>query len=175
MTSPKRSFAMSAVVLAAFALAGTTGLCAEETSSVDYQKVADGARWGFLDAADNPLFCMRRAGTDYDVWLIRETKDRHALTIKIVKNDQPVYEWKGHEHSVYHNTPAVEMLISSEAEVNAKTNKGATPLDMAIQGAWAIADDVKPYRSKHHRTAVLWLIDTDESEYSVGYFPASSP
>jgi len=101
MTSLKRRFAMLSVVLAAFALAGTTGLCAEDTSSVDYQKVADGARWGFSDAADNPLFCMRRAGTDYDVWLLREAKNRHALTIKIIKNDRPVYQWKGHKHSVF--------------------------------------------------------------------------
>jgi len=102
MTSLKRRFAMSSVVLAVFALAGTTGLCAEDTSSVDYQKVADGARWGFLDAADNPLFCMhQQTGTDYDVWLLREAKDQHVLTIKIIKNDRPVYQWKGHRHSVF--------------------------------------------------------------------------
>ena len=101
MTSLKRRFAVCSVVLAAFALAGTTGLCAEDTSSVDYQKVADGARWGFSDAADNPLFCMRRAGTDYDVWIIRQAKDRHALTIKIIKDDRAVYQWKGHKHSVF--------------------------------------------------------------------------
>ena len=102
MTSLKRRFAMSSVVLAVFALAGTTALCAEDTSSVDYQKVADGAPWRFSDAAANPLFCMwRRAGPDYDVWLIREAKDQHALTIKIIKDDRPVYQWKGHKHSVF--------------------------------------------------------------------------
>jgi len=102
MTSLKRRFAMAAVVLAAFALAGTTGLCAGGTSSIDYQKVADGARWGFLDEADNPLFCMfQQTGTDYDVSLIREAKGRHALTIKVIKNDRPVYQWKGHRHSVF--------------------------------------------------------------------------
>jgi len=42
MTSLKRGFAMSSVVLAVFALAGTTGLCAEGASSVDHQKVAGG-------------------------------------------------------------------------------------------------------------------------------------
>ncbi|MBC8867858.1 MAG: ankyrin repeat domain-containing protein [Planctomycetes bacterium] len=80
-----------------------------------------------------------------------------------------------HFAAMYHNTPAVEMLTSSEAEVNAKTNKGSTPLDMAIQGPSAIADDVEPYRSKHHRAAVSLLLDTYEAEYPVDYFPASSP
>ncbi|HUT12403.1 MAG TPA: hypothetical protein VMY42_18030 [Thermoguttaceae bacterium] len=102
MTSLKRRFAMSSIVLAAFALAGITGLCAEDTSSVDYQKLADGAPWRFSDAAANPLFCMwRHAGPDYDVWLIREAKDHHALTIKIIKDDRPAYQWKGHELSVF--------------------------------------------------------------------------
>ena len=35
MTSLKRRFAMSSVTLATFVLAGTTGLCAEDTSSID--------------------------------------------------------------------------------------------------------------------------------------------
>ena len=102
MTRLKRCFAMSSVTLVTFALAGTLGLCAEDTSSVDYQKLADGAPWRFSDAAANPLFCMwRHAGPDYDVWLIREAKDQHALTIKIIKDDRPVYQWKGHKHSVF--------------------------------------------------------------------------
>ena len=102
MTSLKRRFAMSSVALAAFALAGTIGLCAEGTSSIDYQKTADRAQWSFTDAWANPLSCMcRLAGTDYDVWLIRETKDRHALTINFIKDDRPAYQWKGHKHSVF--------------------------------------------------------------------------
>jgi hypothetical protein len=101
MTRLKRRFAMSSIALTAFALAGTTGLCAEGASSIDYQKVAEGARWSFADEAANPLFCMyHQAGADYDVWLIRTAKDR-LLTIKIIKNDRPVYQWKGHKHSVF--------------------------------------------------------------------------
>ncbi|HUT12584.1 MAG TPA: HEAT repeat domain-containing protein [Thermoguttaceae bacterium] len=65
MASLRRRFAMSSVVLVAFALAGTTGLCAEDTSSIDYQKVAESERRGFSDAADNPLFCMcQQTGND---------------------------------------------------------------------------------------------------------------
>ena len=47
MTSLNRRFAMFSVVLAAFALAGTTGLWAEDASSVDYHKPNEkGRRWG---------------------------------------------------------------------------------------------------------------------------------
>ena len=101
MTSLKRRFALSAVALAAFALAGTTGLCAEDKLSFDYQVLADRSRWGFRDEADNPLGCRRQLTGTYDLWLICRAEDLYALTIKIVKNDRPVYEWKGHEHSVF--------------------------------------------------------------------------
>ena len=102
MSNLKRRFELSAVALAAFVLAGTIGLHAEDKLSCDYQVFAERARWDFSDEADNPLFCMfQQTGTDCDVRLIREAKDQHALTIKIIRNDRMVYQWKGHRHSVF--------------------------------------------------------------------------
>lgn len=58
MSSLKPRFAMSSVVLAAFALAGATGLCAEDISSVDYQKAAERTRLDSTDAAGKRLSRM---------------------------------------------------------------------------------------------------------------------
>ncbi len=74
---------------------------ANAKDSIDYQKLADGARWGWQEEMANPLACVRQCGDKYDVSLSSRKDNRHVLTITVLLGNRPVYSWQGHEHSVF--------------------------------------------------------------------------
>ena len=77
--------------------------CAEagEGQRIDYQKIADGARWGWSAEEATPFYCTSQAGSTFDIHLINDHGKRHVWTIRILKENRKVYEWAGHRLSVF--------------------------------------------------------------------------
>ena len=78
-----------------------TGKPVSSTSKLDYQKTVDGARWGWSEKMSNPLGCITQCGRKYDIHLLSMKDDRYGLIITVLLDDQKVYTWQGHRHSVF--------------------------------------------------------------------------
>ena len=70
-------------------------------SGLDYQKMADGARWAWDDYDATVLRSIERDNSDYDIRLSKTVEDRDHLVVTILKGQKAVYSWKGHRHSVF--------------------------------------------------------------------------
>jgi hypothetical protein len=68
---------------------------------INYQGTADGARWGWSAEMASPFYCTSQAGDTYDVHLLNDHGKRHEWLIRIIRDGKRVYEWTGHEHSVF--------------------------------------------------------------------------
>jgi hypothetical protein len=68
---------------------------------IDYQKVANGARWGWQVAMSHPLGCISQCGNKYDLTLQSKNDDRFALTISVHLEGIKIYSWDGHMNSVF--------------------------------------------------------------------------
>ena len=88
------------IALSAFACALSLNV-ANAKEPIDYQKTADGARWGWRSEMSNPLGCIGQCGDKYDIRLLSTKNDRYSLIITITLGDQQVFSWKGHVHSVF--------------------------------------------------------------------------
>lgn len=98
MAAGKRCFVLS---LLAVLVVASLGAEVNAKDSIDYQKTADGAQWGWHEEMAGPLGCISQCGDKYDVRLFSSKTDRHSLSIKILSGDQEAYTWQGHPYSVF--------------------------------------------------------------------------
>ena len=68
---------------------------------IDYQKMADGARWGWQRGMTHPLGCISQCGYKYDIALLSKKDNRYSLDITVLLEARKVYAWRGHRHSVF--------------------------------------------------------------------------
>lgn len=85
------------------AVLGVTLARAEDRTKdpIDYQKSADGARWGWREEMAGPIGCISQCGDKYEIRLLSRKDDRHALAISILAGDKEICTWQGHQHSVF--------------------------------------------------------------------------
>jgi len=74
---------------------------AARPATIDYQKIADTAGWGWSAERANPLGCITQCGHKYDIRLLSRKDDRYALTISILADGKDAFTWKGHRRSVF--------------------------------------------------------------------------
>ena len=60
-------------VLAIMCVVASPHTVAED--AIDYQKIADGARWGWQPAMSHPLGCISQCGGKYDITLLSKKDD----------------------------------------------------------------------------------------------------
>jgi len=78
-----------------------SGLRVSAAETIDYQKTADGAGWGWLAEMANPLGCIAQCAGKYDIRLVSPKDDRSSLTITVLLASREMYTWKGHRDSVF--------------------------------------------------------------------------
>jgi len=70
-------------------------------SGIDYQKTADSADWGWVDAKASPLWCIGQSGDKYSIVMVNSPDERSNLTFKVLLGDKEVYSWRGHMNTVF--------------------------------------------------------------------------
>lgn len=68
---------------------------------VNYQKVADGARWEWDDARANPLACAVHDSGGYRVTLSSDPASRAVVHVAVSAGGKELYAWRGHEGTVF--------------------------------------------------------------------------
>jgi hypothetical protein len=68
---------------------------------VDYQRIADGARWAFQEEMTDPLACATRGADRYTVVLTSGPENRDRVHIAIRDGQREAYAWDGHQRSVF--------------------------------------------------------------------------
>jgi hypothetical protein len=74
---------------------------AGDFASINHQRAADEAGWGWRAEMANPLGRITQCGDKYDIALQSKKDDRHALVITILADGKEVFSWKGHCYSVF--------------------------------------------------------------------------
>jgi hypothetical protein len=67
---------------------------------VDYQKLADEAKWTWDAEKANAAYCIKKCATKYQVDFLAKP-DGHCATIRFVENDKELYSWEGTSATVF--------------------------------------------------------------------------
>jgi len=74
----------------------------DKTDTFNYTEIMDTLSWQFRSDHESTLYSVQNFNDDYQIEIIRNIDNVfNELTIKLVKNNQEVYSWKGHDYSPF--------------------------------------------------------------------------
>lgn len=88
---------IAAVVGTACLLGGS----ANGGDGMDYQKVADGAQWGWSESEAGPFYCMGQLPEKYGVRIATLPGERSRFTFAVTRDSRDLYTWRGHRWSIF--------------------------------------------------------------------------
>jgi hypothetical protein len=74
---------------------------AVDGGDVNYQKVADGARWAWSRDEASPLYCLGQLPPGYSFQILADAANRSAIQLKVIGKERGAYAWTGHKFSVF--------------------------------------------------------------------------